>query len=185
MRFMEKKLSGKSTYHGVVIDVRVDDVELINGRTSRREVVEHCGGVTILPVDTDGCAYMVRQYRYPVGRELLEAPAGKMEPGEKPLACAIRELREETGFTAEKLIDMHPEYPSPGFCEEILYMYLATGLTPGVQQLDADEFLGVEKWPLDKLTDMIMKGEIIDGKTIIAVFKARELLKDGGAALGK
>lgn len=176
MSFYEKPVSKKVLYEGIIVNVRKDVAELCNGKQVYREVVEHPGGVVILPVDDKKNAYMVRQFRYPFMKELLEAPAGKLEKNEKPLDCAIRELKEETGLTARSIVDMGAIYTSPGFCEEVLYLYLATGLCEGDMCLDEDEFLNVEKWPLDTLIEQVERGLICDAKTVAALFKAREFL---------
>ena len=139
-------------------------------------MVEHPGGVTILPVDEEGNCTMVRQFRYPFGRMMLEAPAGKLEYGEDPRDCAVRELSEETGFTADELIDLGRCCTSPGFSSEVLHIYLALGLHPGDCHPDQDEFLNVEKIPLHELSRMVMDGEIDDAKTIVAVLKAEKYL---------
>lgn len=174
----EKTLSSKQVFEGKIVNVRWDSVELINGKTSYREVVEHAGGVVIIAVDDNNCAYMVRQFRYPIGRAMLEVPAGKLEKGEDPLEGAIRELREETGLTAEKIIYFNGTYPSPGFCDEQLHIYLALGLTQGEACPDEDEFLNLEIVELDELAKMIMRGELQDGKSINAIFMAREYLRN-------
>lgn len=176
MDFTEKRIDGEEKYAGVIVRVRLDQVELCNGKRSRREVVEHPGGVCILPVDEDGCCSMVRQFRYPFGRMLLEAPAGKQEYGEDPRDCAVRELSEETGFTADELIDMGAMCTSPGFSTELLHLYLALGLHSGKSHPDEGEFLNVEKIPLRRLVEMVMNNEIEDGKTIAAVLKAEKIL---------
>lgn len=181
MEFYEKPVKKETFYEGIIVNVRRDVAELVNGKQVYREVVEHPGGVVILPVDEEGNAYMVRQFRYPFMRELLEAPAGKLEKDEEPLSCAIRELKEETGFTAGEIIDFGPIFTSPGFCEEALYIYLATKLQAGEMCLDEDEFLNVEKQPLDSLIEEIMQGRICDAKTIAVLFKAREYLKGKAA----
>ena len=174
----EKTLSSKRVFDGKIVNVRWDSVELVNGKTSYREVVEHAGGVVILAVDEKNRAYMVRQFRYPIGRAMLEVPAGKLEKGEDPLEGAIRELREETGLTAEKIIYFGGTYPSPGFCDEQLHIYLALGLTQGEACPDEDEFLNLEVIDLDELAAMIMRGELQDGKSINAIFMAREYLRN-------
>lgn len=180
MGYTEKKLRGERVYTGVIVKVELDDAELVDGTVVKREVVMHPGGVGILPVDSDGTAYMVRQFRYPFSRELLEIPAGKLEPGEDPRLCAERELSEETGFSAGRFVDLGVTYASPGISDEVLHIYLALDLVPGKQHLDEDEWLGVEKWPLEELYAMVLRGEIRDGKTEIAVMKAREILRNGG-----
>jgi len=175
MDYSEKTLSREEIYRGRVVELHRDRILLPDGRESVREVMEHPGGVTVLPMDEQGNVYCVRQYRYPVGKHLLEAPAGKLEPGEDPLECAVRELSEETGFTADEPIDLGRIYPSPGYSAEILYLYLARGLHAGEMHLDEGEFLDVEKHSLDELTELVMRGELSDGKTVAAVLKVKLL----------
>ena len=177
MELIEKQVSSELKYKGVIVDVYLDRAELCDGKIARREVVKHPGGVTVLPVDSDGMCYMVRQYRYPAGKTLLETPAGKLEYGEEHLSCAVRELSEETGFSADELIDLGCCYTSPGFSTEIIHVYLARGLHRGKSHLDEGEFLSVEKHHIDELTQLVMDGKIADGKTIIAVLKAKRLLE--------
>ena len=178
MDYFEQRIDRDDKYHGIIVDVHLDNVRLSDGRTARREVVEHPGGVTILPVDEAGNCYMVRQFRYPAGHMMLEAPAGKLEYGEDHRECAVRELSEETGFTADELIYLGGFYTSPGFSSELLHVYLALGLHAGESHLDEGEFLNVEKHSLQALEQMIMNNEIEDAKTIIAVLKAEKVLKD-------
>ena len=178
MKCVEKRIDGKILYHGLIVNVRRDRAKLVNGNVVGREVVEHPGGVTILPVEEDGTVWCVRQFRYPLCREMLEAPAGKLEIGEDPADCAVRELSEETGLTADELVYLGPCCTSPGFSTEILHIYLARGLHPGEMHLDADEFLNVEKHGFDDLVEMVMDGEIDDAKTIIAVLKAKNYLEE-------
>ena len=176
MDIVEKRLDGEEKYSGIIVKVRMDHAELIDGKVVRREVVEHPGGVGILPVDENGCCMMVRQYRYPHGRMMLEIPAGKKEYGEDPLACAVRELSEETGLSADELVYLGQCCTSPGFCTEILHIYLALGLHRGESHPDEGEFLNVETHSLAELSRMVMSGEIDDAKTIIAVLKAEKIL---------
>ena len=176
MDCFEKRIDGELKYEGVIVNVRLDRAELCDGSVVRREVVEHPGGATILPVDDEGYCYCVRQFRYPFGKLMLEAPAGKLEYGEDPRECALRELSEETGFTADKIIYLGPDCSSPGFSTELLHIYMARGLHKGESHPDEGEFLSVEKHHIDELADMVMSGEIDDGKTIIAVLKAKRIL---------
>ena len=172
----EKQLSSELKYNGVIVDVTLDVAELCDGRKANREVVHHPGGVSVLPIDEERNCYMVRQYRYPAGDTLLEIPAGKLEKGEDIMVCAVRELSEETGFTADNYVDFGGIFSSPGYSSEMIYIYLATGLKPGKSHPDDGEFLNVEKVPLDRLVDMAMNGELKDAKTVIAVLKANQYL---------
>ena len=178
MDYFEQRIDRDDKYHGIIVDVHLDNVRLSDGSKARREVVEHPGSVTILPEDEAGNCYMVRQFRYPAGHMMLEAPAGKLEYGEDHRECAVRELSEETGFTADELIYLGGFYTSPGFSSELLHIYLALGLHAGESHLDEGEFLNVEKHSLQALEQMIMNNEIEDAKTIIAVMKAEKVLKD-------
>ena len=178
MEYIERPVGSVEKYKGIIVRVRLDDAELYTGKVVKREVVEHPGGVTILPVDEDGSCYMVRQFRYPFGRMMLEAPAGKLEYGEDHRECAVRELSEETGFTADELVYLGGCCTSPGFSTEVLHIYLALGLHAGECHPDQDEFLNVEKIPLSQLSRMVMDGEIDDAKTIVAVLKAEKYLAE-------
>lgn len=179
MKFSEKQVSTKTAYEGRIITVKNDMAELLNGSIVYREVVEHPGGVAIVPVTLEGEVHMVRQFRYPVCSELLEIPAGKLEAGEDPYDCAVRELSEETGCTAGRIVSLGSFYPSPGFSSEVLYIYLATDLAPGDMNLDEDELLAVETIPLETLEARILSGEIRDAKTIIGILKAKAYLSLG------
>ena len=141
MNLTEKTLSQEYKYNGRNLNLRVDEVELPGGHTSVREVVEHPGGVCIAALTDRKELLFVRQYRYPYGEALLELPAGKLEYGEDPLAAGKRELKEETGASAKEYTDLGKLYPSPGYCGEIIHMYLAAGLTFGEAAPDEDEFL--------------------------------------------
>ena len=177
MKLYEKQIESCSVFEGRVIKVRKDTVELPNGAQGYREVVTHPGAVAVLPIDEKGDAVLVRQYRYAMGEELLEAPAGKLEKGEDPLECAKRELSEETGCTAGQMIKLGCIYSSPGFTNEKLHLYLALDLTRGEASPDEDEFLNTETMPFDELCGRIIKGEIHDSKTVAIAMLAREYLK--------
>ena len=175
MNLTEQLLSRREIYHGRIIDVQVDTVSLPNGNTSTREVVRHPGGVGILALDDEDCAVLVEQYRYVFGRTLLEIPAGKREPGEEPFVTARRELREETGAIAESWTPLGSLIASPGCYDEVLYLYLAQDLHYGATDPDEDEFLAVERMPLDQLARLCLEGEVTDAKTVCAVLKAKLL----------
>ena len=151
----------------------VDSVELEDGKKSFREVIKHPGGVCVLPMDEEGNVLFVRQFRYPHKKVLLEIPAGKLEYGENPSECGIRELKEETGCTCDRYEYLGSLIPTPAYCGEVIHMYLARGLHYGEQKLDSGEFLDIEKIPLDRAVEMIMNNEIEDSKTQIAVLKTR------------
>ncbi len=176
MEYIEKKIISNDIFEGRIVRLHVDEVELVDGSRAIREVIEHDGGVTVIPVDSNGDVYCVRQFRYAFGKSIIETPAGKLEKGEDPLQCAIRELSEETGFTADEYIYLGEFYPSPGYCHEKLYAYLALGLKKGNAHLDDGEFLDVLKFPLEKLMEMVMNNELYDAKTIIAILKAKTYL---------
>ena len=178
MKLYEKTLRSEILYEGRIIRVRLDEAELENGKTAPREVVEHPDGVAVIPVDEQGCVYMVRQFRYAYMRQFLEIPAGKLDGDEAPLTGAVRELREETGLSAETLIPLGGYSVSPGFCNETLHIFLARGLTRGEASPDEDEFLDVERIPLEQLYAMVMAGEIEDAKTAIGILKAHAILQN-------
>ncbi len=179
MDLTEKTLSSDYKYKGRVINMKVDAVCLPDGNRATREVVEHNGGVCVAALTEDHKVLMVRQFRYPYNETVLEIPAGKRDGNEDPFECGKRELREETGATAEEYKFLGELYPSPGYCGEIIWMYAAKNLRYGDQETDDDEFLSVEKIDLDTLTDMILRGEIKDSKTQAAVLKLKMLVDRG------
>ncbi len=176
----EQQLSSTEIFSGKVFRVTLDNVRLENGNTAQREVVHHTGGAGIVALNENGEIALVRQYRYAQNRELLEIPAGKIEPGEAPLATAARELREEAGCTAAAITDLGSIIPTCAYCTEVIYLFLATGLSAAGQQLDVDEFLDVLWLPLSTAVDMVLDGRITDAKTVAALLKIK-LLRDTGA----
>lgn len=178
MNLNEKTLYSKKIFSGNIIKVRVDTVQLPNGNKSTREIVEHNGAVGIVAITENNEVVMVRQYRKPIEKVILEIPAGKLDKDEDPLKCAIRELEEETGLKADNITSLGYFIPSPGFANEILHLYMATNLVEGKINLDEDEFVETQLIPIEDLYSMIMNGEIIDGKTIIGILKVYELLKN-------
>lgn len=180
MNLEEKQLTSEYIYNGKIIKLRRDTALLPNGKTSTREVIEHNGGVCVAALTDSDEVLFVKQFRYPYMEIVTEIPAGKRDSAdEDPLACGKRELKEETGAEAESFIPLGKLYPSPGYCGEVIWMFAATGLSYGKQHPDDDEFLSVEKIPLEKAVQMILSGEITDAKTQAAVLKLK-LLKDRG-----
>jgi len=170
MNFEEKTISSRRIYEGRIIKVRVDDVSLPDGNESKREIVEHSGAVAILVVDEEKNMWMVRQYRKAVEKVLLEIPAGTLEVNEDPLECGKRELNEETGLKAKEWTELVTYHCAPGFCNEKTWIYMASNLEPeGDLCPDQDEFLEVVKIPVAEAYQKIFSGEIIDGKSIIAI----------------
>ncbi len=168
----EEQIASREIYDGKIIKVRVDDILLASGGQSVREVVEHAPAVVIVPVDSDGDVLLVRQYRYAAGQTLLEVPAGIVEEGESPDACAQRELAEEVGFASRNLRALGGFWASPGFCDEFMYVYLAKDLVPYSLEADEDEDIQVEKLPFSRIQQYIRLGEIQDAKSIAALLMA-------------
>lgn len=179
MAHFEQTLSSQTLFEGRVIRVTLDQVRLENGRTSTREVVHHHGGAGIIALNEKDEIYLVRQYRYALDQELIEIPAGKLEPGEDPAQAARRELSEEAGLCAASWTDLGPFIPTCGYCSEVIYLYVARGLSPVGQHLDEDEFLSLFCLPLKQAYEMVLAGEITDGKTVAAVLKVCALRKEG------
>lgn len=176
MHLEEKKMSSELIYDGRIFKVSRDKALLENGKTADREVVHHSGGVTVIPVTDNNEILMVKQYRYPHEKVMLEIPAGKLEPGETHYDCGKRELLEETGCTCKNYEYVGEVVPTPAYLTEVIHMYIATGLEFSEQKLDEDEFLEVEKVPLEKAVEMVMKGEITDSKTQIGILKAWHII---------
>ena len=177
MDLTERTLESKTVYEGVIVRVKLDEAQLPNGKKARREVVEHPRGLAILALDREDNVAVVRQYRYPFHKVLLELPAGKLEPGEDPRVCGVRELEEEAGLVADEFIYLGGLYLSPGYSNEVLHLYLARGLRQGACHPDEDEFLEGERIPFARLVDMVMADEIHDAKTVAAVLKAKVYLE--------
>ncbi len=167
MSYEEKTVRRNYIYKGKIVNLRCDDALLPDGRPCTREVVEHPGGAAVLCV-REGKVLLVRQFRYSYGEELLEIPAGKLDLGEEPIRAAARELEEETGFTAS-LEPLTVFYPTPGYTNEKIYIYLAREIHGGTQRLDDGEFLDVLQLPLEEALRMVNEGQIKDGKTIAAL----------------
>ncbi|MCR4689201.1 MAG: NUDIX hydrolase [Saccharofermentans sp.] len=170
----EKTLSSETKFEGRVFKVIVKQVELPSGKTSSREIVLHHGGACILPVDTDMNVYLIKQFRSPFEKVMLEAPAGKIEEGEAPLECATREITEETGFVAGKIEEIGKMTATPGYCSETISLYLATELEYKGGNPDDGEYLSLVKMPLKEALDMVLSGKIEDAKTQLVIsFAAR------------
>lgn len=171
MDLTEKRLNSRPVFDGNLLHVRVDEVRLPNGSTATREWMEHRGAAVIVAFDEQGKLLLVRQYRYPLHGELLELPAGKIDAGETPEECAARELREETGYRAERLTLLGRLAPAAAYTSEILHVYLAEGLTACGQDLDEDEFLSVERWELSDALALLDRDELIDAKSQIGLLR--------------
>lgn len=175
MPHTEAMLESKEIFNGRVIRVTLDKVQLEDGTTSTREVVHHHGGACVLPVDADGNVTMVRQFRYALGEELWELPAGKLEASEDPFEAAKRELSEECGLTADTYTELGVVYPTVGYDSERIYLWAAEGLHTVGQHLDAGEFLDVVKMPFAQALGLVMDGIIKDSKTQVALLKYAQL----------
>jgi len=174
----EKKISSKKIFKGKILGLYLDQVQLPNKKIASREKVTHPGAVAIVPVDNLRQVYLVKQFRYPPHQTLIEIPAGKLDKGEDPVNCASRELKEEVGAEDSQLVKLTSFYTTPGFCDELLHMYLASGFKVSNNNLDEDEFLHILKFKLDDAISMIKTGEIQDAKTIIGLMLARDYLNE-------
>lgn len=176
MKLFEKTLDSQEIFNGRVIHVTVDTVELADGKTSKREVVGHPGGVCIAALTENDELLFVRQFRYPYKEVVLELPAGKLEKGQNPLENGKRELLEETGAIGREYMSLGKLYPSPGYCGEIIHIYFCKIDHYEQQRLDAGEFLNVEKIPLKTALEMVLNNEIPDAKTQTAIMKTALML---------
>jgi len=178
MIFKEETLDSEYVFKGKLINVRRDKVTTIGG-TSTRELVEHPGGVVMVALKPNGKVIMEKQFRKPIEGVMFELPAGKLDEGEKPEVAAARELKEETGYTADSIRYLTKSYTSCGYSNEILYAYLCTGLTPGETCFDENETLDTEEYDIDVLANMVMSGEINDAKTQIAIMIVKRMIDMG------
>ncbi len=159
----------KNIFSGKVVTLNIDTVRLPNGVTVDLETIRHPGAAAVVPLKDDGSVVLIRQFRHAAGGFIYEIPAGKLYPGEDPLHCASRELEEEIGYRASSLELLSSIFTAPGFADEVIHVYLGTGLTKGRQQLDRDEVLEIVQMPLDRAIERIQDGTIRDGKTIVGL----------------
>lgn len=177
-------LESERVYSGRVISLDVDTVRFPNGSTGKLEMVRHPGASAVVPL-LDGPAVpdprvlLIRQYRYAARGFVYEIPAGRLDGNEAPEKCALRELKEETGYSAEQLVQLTTFYTTPGFTDERIHLFLATGLEPGEPTLESDEILELQPMPLSVAVEMIAAGEIVDGKTMIGLLLAASLVRRG------
>ena len=175
--FTETMISSTDIFKGRILDVKVDTIMQPDGKEGSREIIRHIGAVCVIPVTDDNKVILEKQYRYPIATLLTEIPAGKLDSADEDrLEAAKRELREETGYTADEWIDMGLYYPAPAYSDEKITMYLAKGLHKGENDLDDDEFLEVLEVPINEVVEDIVNGTITDGKTQVAVLKAAKIL---------
>ena len=176
-RILEKNLSRERVFDGIILHIDHVTNELPNGKHAKREIAMHVGASAVLPVDADGNVYLVRQFRAPIDQVLLEIPAGKLDSvDEDRLLAAKRELKEETGLDADKWLHLTDTFTTPGFSNERISLYLAQDLKFGESRPDEDEFLNVVKLPFEEAFGMVMRGEIRDAKTQIALCVAKNLI---------
>jgi ADP-ribose pyrophosphatase len=172
----EPTIESKDIYQGRIVNLRVDTVQLPSGRTTTREIVEHEDAVCVVPIDEDNNVLMVRQYRKAAQLNLLEVPAGGVEAGESPEETVLRELQEEVGVTSGSLRRLSGFWVSPGWATEFMHAYLATDLSPASLPADDDEYISVERVPLDSIPGLIDSGEIQDSKSIASLLLALRVL---------
>lgn len=173
----EHCVSSTTIAEGGMLTVKRDDVRLPNGNLSQREYVIHPGAVVVIPILANGHVVLERQFRYPLHQAFIELPAGKIDQGEAVMMTGQRELREETGYVANQWVSLGHQHPCIGYSNEVIHIVLATGLTAGEHNRDADETLEVFDLPFETCLAMVQSGEITDGKTIVALFFAEKYLK--------
>lgn len=177
MIFEEKTMKSEKIYEGKILSVRIDTVELPDKKYSKREIVEHPGAVAIVPITKEKEIVFVKQFRKATESVLIEIPAGKLEINEQPVNCAVRELKEETGLSAEKIEYVLDYYSSPGFTNERIHLFFATGIVYGEAAPEDDEYIDVIKLNINEAVDMIRRGIIKDGKTITGVLMAYDRME--------
>jgi ADP-ribose pyrophosphatase len=179
-----ERLASREIFRGKTVKLDIDRVRLPNGKEMDFEMIRHVGAAAVVPIAADGTVLLIRQYRYATGGFLLEIPAGKLDPGEAPETCAARELEEETGFSAARLEPLGWIWTTPGFTDEKIWLFLATGLEPAIQALEDDEVLSLERLPLGDAVEKAAQGEIHDSKTVCALLRvaARLSAADSGTA---
>jgi ADP-ribose pyrophosphatase len=166
-----KILSHREVFSGKIVKLHVDDIRQESGESTTREVVIHPGGVAAVPVLDDGRIVLIRQFRYPLGKYIWEIPAGKLDSGETPRDTIARELEEEIGYSAGKLEEICSFYSSPGFCNEVIHLFVARNLVPCVRRPETGEHITPEAHILDECLEMIASGEIMDGKSVIGILR--------------
>ncbi|MDP4116925.1 MAG: NUDIX hydrolase [Bacteroidota bacterium] len=172
-----KLIKSDLVFHGKMIDLKVDELEYDSGNKGRREIALHPGGAVVVALTRDSEVIFISQFRYPLQKVIFELPAGKLDHKEDPEVCAIRELEEETGFKAEKFTKLGMVCSSPGFCDELLHLYLAENLTPGNHNREeGEQGMQVYKFSFEELDKMIVSGEIIDAKSICGIYLAKQFL---------
>lgn len=180
MSLEEKTIASDSIFEGHIVRLKVDTVELSDGTHSTREIVDHDPAVVILPLDSNGKMHLIRQYRKPIESEMLEVPAGIVNPNEDFLDAAKRELKEETGFSATKWTPVGKAYPAPGFCNELLYFYIAEGLVSGETDFDEDERIELETVSINTFLTWVTDGTIVDAKTMLMGLYLRQHMETHG-----
>lgn len=172
-------LAVEEVFRGRVVHLRLEHARLPDGRTTLLELVAHPGASAVVPLGSDGQVWLVRQWRHAVGRWLLEVPAGKLDPGEEPASCALRECEEETGWRPQRLVDLGPLWTTPGFTDERIHLFAGLDLVMGEAQLQADEALTPVAVPLEEAVRMALEGEIEDGKSIVALLRTHHRCREG------
>lgn len=176
--FKETTVDSEMLYAGKILNLRRDKVNVPGGNTAAREIVEHHGGVTVAALTPEGRLVLIKQFRKAAKKDVLELPAGKLEKGEEPLEAAIRELKEETGYTAGRIELLSRFYAAIGYSEEIIHLYFATDLVPGEVEFDTDEAIEILEYDLDDAVRMCFSGEIEDSKTLVGVLMVKKMYEN-------